>query len=89
MKTKFAAINDRISPKINPIKIVRETKHFIVCALDNGHEWKESKHNYMVSYHDTYDNAKLALADRCSKQIEFYQNCLQTEIEKLKQIIEL
>lgn len=89
MKTKFAAINDRNNPEIKPIKIVRETNNFIVCDFENGQEWRESKNNSNVSYHDTYEEAKIQLTDRCSKQIEFYQHCLQVEIDRLKKIIEL
>ena len=77
MKTKFQITN---LPSIEPLKPYKETAKMYYFE---GYKLPKT------AVHDTYEEARAELLSQCEKQIEFYQHCLQSEVSKLKKIIDL
>ncbi len=78
MKTKFQ-INNYL-PEIYVVVIESETPTKYVI---DGKKYKKE------NIFDTYQEARAELLERCEKQLNFYQHCLQSEVNKLKKIIDL
>jgi hypothetical protein len=86
MKSKYVA--NTFDSTITPYYIAKETRSTVTVS-DGSREWKEMKQSLGLSWHDTYVEAKMHLLETSNKQIEFYQMCLQKEVEKLTKVISL
>lgn len=74
---------------ITPVEITRETPAKVYFIGYSGKETSEKKQTTYKEYHETYEDAKTFLIERCERKIKTLEESLSSEKNNLEFIHKL